>query len=482
MSKLTNDLGLKAIIDGNDLIEWGFKPGGHFPHLLKVANKARSWGASDATIKAILAKEDIPKPVEKIKMNEEKIPYASFVITSDDEATKANVEAVHAHMDVIMRLPTVVAGAVMPDACPAGSALGTIPVGGVVATKNVIHPGMHSADVCCSMMMTELGVSKPKDVLDYAQSITHFGAGGRHDQLKTLPDNFFDGFDTNPFLVGLEDVARRHFMTQGDGNHFLYVGTYAPIIQAWAGETRTALITHHGSRGFGAMVYKRGMKAAIAQTKKGYDIPDHMAWLDYDSYEGRDYWAALQKVREWTKLNHLAIHSTVRERFMHTPAVIGNTTIWNEHNFVFRRDDGLFYHAKGATPSFDGFSPDDTGLSIIPMNMREPIYVTTHTDNPDALGFAPHGAGRNMSRSAYLKNIREDDRMDHYVLDTEGIDARWFNGTPDLSECPSAYKGAKKIVEAISEHDLAKVHIKVNPYGCIMAGEVPRDYKQKFRK
>lgn len=227
------------------------------------------------------------------------------------------------------------------------------------------------------------------------------------------------------------------------------------------------------------MVYKRGMQAAIAQTRKGYNIPDHMAWIDYDTYEGRDYWAALQKVREWTKLNHLAIHSTIRQRFMHTPAVVGNTTIWNEHNFVFRREDGLFYHAKGATPSFDGFSEDDAGMSIIPMNMSEPIYVMEHRDNVEALGFAPHGAGRNMSRSAFLKNIPEENRWDHYTLVTEGIDARWFNGSPDLSECPSAYKGAKQIVAAIAEHDLAKIKVKIHPYGCIMAGEIKKDYKKR---
>ena len=479
MSKLTNDLGLNPVINGNHLIEWGYKPGPHFTRLLKVANHARGWGASDEVIQAILAKEDIPIPVEKKGLNEEGIPYASFVVTNDDEATKANVEAVHAHMNVIMRLPTVVRGAVMPDACPAGTALGTIPVGGVVATKNAIHPGMHSADVCCSMMLTELGSAKPKDVLDYAQSITHFGVGGRDDQIVKLPEEFLEGFEDNPFLAGLEDVARKHFMTQGDGNHFLYVGSYIPLVQAYAGDKKTSLVTHHGSRGFGAMVYKRGMQAAIAQTRKGYNIPDHMAWIDYDTYEGRDYWAALQKVREWTKLNHLAIHSTIRQRFMHTPAVVGNTTIWNEHNFVFRREDGLFYHAKGATPSFDGFSEDDAGMSIIPMNMSEPIYIMEHRDNVEALGFAPHGAGRNMSRSAFLNNIPEENRWDHYTLDTEGIDARWFNGSPDLSECPSAYKGAKQIVAAIAEHDLAKIKVKIHPYGCIMAGEIKKDYKKR---
>lgn len=476
MTKLTNDLGLEATITGHHLIEWGFQPGPQFPYLLKVANHARSWGVSNEKIKAMLGDVALtfPPKIEKAGLNETSLPYASFIVTGDDEATKENVEAVHTHMREIMRLPTVVKGAIMPDACPAGTALGTIPVGGVVATKNAIHPGMHSADVCCSMMMTELGASKPKDVLDYAQSITHFGAGGREDQLVHLPEDFFKGFEDNQFLEGLEDVARSHFMTQGDGNHFLYVGTMNPSVKAHTNERKTALVTHHGSRGFGAAVYKRGMKVAIAQTKECYNIPDHMAWIDFLSYEGQEYWAALQKVREWTKLNHLAIHSTISQHFRRVPAVIGNTTVWNEHNFVFRRDDGLFYHAKGATPSFEGFSSDDMGLSVIPMNMSAPIYITEHTDNPEALGFAPHGAGRNMSRSAFLKNIPEEGREDHYALDTKGIDVRWFSGTPDLSECQSAYKNAKQIVAAIEENNLAKIFVRIIPYGCIMAGNFSR--------
>ena len=34
---------------------------------------------------------------------------------------------------------------------------------------------------------------------------------------------------------------------------------------------------------------------------------------------------------------------------------------WNEHNFVFRKSDGLFYHAKGATPAWQGFAADTAG-------------------------------------------------------------------------------------------------------------------------
>ena len=75
-------------------------------------------------------------------------------IEAEDEAEHANLEAVFRHMDELVRVPTVVAGTVMPDACPSDHRLGAIPVGGVAATRDAIHPGMHSADICCSMAVT----------------------------------------------------------------------------------------------------------------------------------------------------------------------------------------------------------------------------------------------------------------------------------------------------------------------------------------
>ena len=76
---------------------------------------------------------------------------------------------------------------------------------------------------------------------------------------------------------------------------------------------------------------------------------------------------------------------------------------WNEHNFVFRKSDGLFYHAKGATPAWAGFAADSSGLTLIPLNMAEPILITRGLDAENGLGFAPHGAGRNFSRTAYMR-------------------------------------------------------------------------------
>ena len=73
---------------------------------------------------------------------------------------------------------------------------------------------------------------------------------------------------------------------------------------------------------------------------------------------------------------------------------------WNEHNFVFRKSDGLFYHAKVATPAWSDFAADSSGLTLIPLNMAEPILITRGLDAANAFDFAPHGAGRNFSWTA----------------------------------------------------------------------------------
>src|SRR5690606_1524381 len=116
-------------------------------------------------------------------------------------------------------------GAVMPDACPVGGGPATIPVGGVIAVENAIMPGAHSADICCSMFASFFPTNHPVgEMMDHLQKVTHFGAGGRPrgDQWGSavLEQPVWD----NPFLSGLRRRAQDFLGTQGDGNHFAYVG------------------------------------------------------------------------------------------------------------------------------------------------------------------------------------------------------------------------------------------------------------------
>jgi tRNA-splicing ligase RtcB len=279
-------------------------------------------------------------------------------------------------------------------------------------------------------------------------------------------------FADNDFLRPHAGAAVEHFATQGDGNHFFYVGRVRST-------GRIALVTHHGSRKPGALLYKAGMAVAERFRRElSPETPSHNAWIPSETKEGRDYWNALQTVRAWTKANHFAIHALVADRL----GARSEDRFWNEHNFVFRKSDGLFYHAKGATPAFRGFAEDDSGLTLIPLNMAEPILIARGRNADNGLGFAPHGAGRNFSRTAYMKRIAGRTEAEIVAEQTRGIDARFFCGIPDISELPLAYKSAATVRRQIEEYGLAEVVDTIEPIGCIMAGEWQRDAPWKRKK
>lgn len=445
-------------VTGKDLIDLGFPEGAALGVALEHVRQAGLEG------EALLAYVAANKPAPHLPL--QTAPDYALNLEAQDEGEVDNLAKVTETMDVLMRTPTVRAGAVMPDACPAGP-VGSIPVGGVVVTEGAIHPGMHSADICCSVMLTDFGNADPKLVLDAVHEVTHFGPGGRANGRRfTMSLDLLDGFRANSFLND-EKILRaviEHMGTQGDGNHFAFVGRSAAT-------GNTCLVTHHGSRGPGAGLYTLGMRVAERFRKRlsPATLKDN-AWIPADSPEGEAYWEALQLVRRWTKANHNAIHQAAT---VATEAK-AKDRFWNEHNFVFRRGD-LFYHAKGATPVAADFLPDTGGIQILPLNMAEPVLLIRGGETARNLGFAPHGAGRNMSRTAHKRGLGTYSEPAVFARETEGLDARFFSGNIDVSELPSAYKPAATVRAQMARFGLAEVVDEIHPYGCIMAGDWERD-------
>lgn len=481
------------LITGNDLIEAGYPSGPIIGEMLKAAAGIEAKGITDPKYIIKLLMRDFSPPPPKMEMRVAPAAFSEAIEAMNAEEEK-NVASVRRYMRELMKVPVIRSGAVMPDACPAGSAPGTIPVGGAIAVENAIIPSAHSADICCSMHASffecdrEIGAQ-----LDALMESTRFGAGGRReDDLvhhAVLDENVWD----NPFLKGLERHAAIHMADQGDGNHFAYIGEItvragaaAALREAGYGAIAGALlpggeierklrvlVTHHGSRGLGAQVYKRGQKSAVTETGKiAQGIPKAAAWLDYASVKGAAYWEALQYVGRWTKANHESIHARFLER-IGSDAV---TAFGNEHNFVWKRGD-VFLHGKGATPAWKD-SEEKPLLGLIPLNMAAPILVVLGKDNPEFLSFAPHGAGRNLSRTAMMKPFRgkdgafDEERVARKIAETTSeIAVRWYHGKADLSETPSAYKNADQVKDQIRQFGLADVVAEIEPLGCIMAGQ-----------
>lgn len=99
--------------------------------------------------------------------------------------------------------------------------------------------------------------------------------------------------------------------------------------------------------------------------------------------------------------------------------------------------------------------------------MAETILVTLGRDNAEFLSFAPHGAGRNRSRTSTLRAFRKANGE----AATRGLDIRWYCCRPDLTESPLGYKPAAQVREQIERFGLAEVAAEIVPLGCVMAGD-----------
>ncbi len=486
-------------IGGKLLLSWGVEPGARFKDVLAEARRLEGLGTDlDAIREAVVAL--YPKPA--ILVRKSKGAFAEAITAETDEDVE-NIAAVRRHMAELMRCPMLEHGAVMPDACPAGSAPGTIPVGGAVISR-AIHPAFHSADICCSMYATVF----PEGVdtgafMDALMASTRFGPGGRAPE-DQIGDPITDDIEEtrNPFLTGLVGRAKAQLCDQGDGNHFAFLGSLevsdalvatlaktgqGGLAGALRGSARVnVLVTHHGSRDLGAQVYKRGLAAAVQHTKPiSPETPPHQAWLDPESDTGAAYWGALDYVARWTRRNHQLVH----ERTLGRLGISALAAFGNEHNFVWKRGD-RYFHGKGATPAWTG-ADGHALMGLIPLNMAAPILLTLGSDRTEFASFSPHGAGRNKSRTALLREAgliglepeaflaRSRELLERQ---TEGLDVRFFFDRPDVSESPMAYKSADQVRAQIEAFGLADVVGLIMPKGSIMAGDYDKPWFRKKPK
>jgi hypothetical protein len=107
---------------GKTLLAWGYRPGSWFAAAIAAAEEARRAGGGEAEIRAAI---DRHLPAPSVSLRAAGALAHQLNIAPEDADEIANVKAVEQHMTELMRVPTVRAGAVMPDACPAGAAPGT---------------------------------------------------------------------------------------------------------------------------------------------------------------------------------------------------------------------------------------------------------------------------------------------------------------------------------------------------------------------
>jgi len=341
--------------------------------------------------------------------------------------------------------------AVMPD-CHQGYGM---PIGGVLAARDVVVPNAVGVDIGCGMCAVRAslrGIDREalKTVLAGVRSRVPLGfAHHRHREE-------WSGFDRAPDLPVIQrelDAARFQLGTLGGGNHFIELQR-GPDGAVW-------IMLHSGSRNFGLKVateYHR--QARRLCESRGYSLPDaDLAYLPMDTKEASDYLAAMNFALDFAKENRFRMVENVKQALLDVlPASFGET-INIHHNYAAVETHygaEVVVHRKGATAAAAG----QTGL--VPGSQGATSYVVRGKGNPESFMSCSHGAGRRMGRNQARRQLNlEKEQRD---LDRRGI-IHSLRGVKDLDEAAGAYKDIAQVMR--DQEDLVEVVTELTPLAVI---------------
>lgn len=461
---------MKTTITGNHLLSEGYKENEILGMALKLANSAYANQPKHEVIALFKKVKDYPENfmddevlnILAAAMIEEANTPKDDLISLVENAKSYNIygaqhieTGARQQMDVAMKLPVTVAGALMPDAHQGYG----LPIGGVLATKNAIIPYGVGVDIGCRMALSVYDIPAEDYQMNEAKckreliAHTKFGAGhgyhGQHKANHSIMDR--QEFNMSKFIKHLQDKAWSQLGTSGGGNHFVEFGIIEfeqrdEVLGIERGQY-VALLTHSGSRGFGATVAGHYTKLAKDICKLPKEAAN-LAYLDLNSQEGQEYWIAMNLAGDYASACHQVIHDKMAKAI--GAQVLAK--VENHHNFAWKEQhngEEVIVHRKGATPAGKGV------MGIIPGSMTAPGFLVRGKGEAGAINSASHGAGRQMSRTQAVKSITKADMKQ--VLKDHGVTLIGAG----RDEAPMAYKDINMVMA--SQTELVDVVAKFTP-------------------
>lgn len=328
----------------------------------------------------------------------------------------------------------------MPDAH-----LGTgATVGSVIPTKDAVIPAAVGVDIGCGMIAVrtqfrtdELPQDRsvvrerieqyiPLSAGKYNRKLTD-GAVERVITLEALAESL--GFDPDSYAPNW----RLQLGSLGSGNHFIEVSEDENH-DVW-------LFLHSGSRGIGNKIAQHHIKAAQTLTDKWHIRLPHpdLAYLVRDTPEFDDYMRQLEWAQQFALKNREEMMDRVVQAVGEWTGVKVERleTINCHHNYTnVERHYGqdLIVSRKGAIDAHEGV------MGLIPGSMGTASYVVEGRGYAPSLCSAPHGAGRDYSRS----KARRTFTMRQLEEAMQGIE--WRHCKEFLDEIPQAYKDIRMVM------------------------------------
>lgn len=394
-----------------------------------------------------------------------------------------------------------------------------VPVGGVVATHNLISAGAVGMDINCGVrLLTSNLVFDPEkfnptrlhQLINQVEHLIPIGLGGRHrkndisldlkeivhqgtqylvkkgfatpqDVEHTEEYGCLDGANYNKLSQRALIRTRDELGTLGSGNHFIDILRVAEVFepdlaQRWQlFPNQICLMIHSGSRALGHQTCLDYLKV-FTQVAPQYSatFPNReLAALPLTTKEAQDYFAAMKACVNFAFSNRQVMTYFVRKVFRKNFGeelpllydVAHNIAKWEQHH-----GEKVLVHRKGATRALPANHPQnpksylETGHpAIVPGSMGTPSYVLVGLPkNAQTYHSVNHGAGRRMSRTQAKKTITEEE--------FKGKMGNIINNKPFYrvaDEAPQAYKDIDEVVETLTEIGLTKKVVQLLPLAVI---------------
>lgn len=339
-----------------------------------------------------------------------------------------------------------------------------MPIGGVIACKNVIIPHAIGSDIGCGVAFinTKLNldtITKDtlKNILSEIRQLVPTGVKKHKEQTNFLLNSMPSSIDYGPIIVNLLSNAILQVGTLGFGNHFVELQKNK--------KNELCVMLHSGSRNLGYKICSHYNTLAVELNEKYYSkVPKNyeLAFLPINSIEGKDYIRDMKYCVKYAKANrrtmmHNCLSAIKNVVSKDVPSI--ETYIDVAHNYArleHHFNKNVWVHRKGATSA----KKDEIGL--IPGSQGSASFIVKGKGNKLSFTSCSHGAGRIMSRKKAKNTL--DFESEVKQLENKNI-IHTIRTIDDLDESTGSYKDIYEVMD--NQSDLVDIVEKLTPIACI---------------
>jgi len=394
----------------------------------------------------------------QVEYDQTKLPIKMWLDNIEDGAMKqarnlANLPFAFKHV------------ALMPDAHQGYG----MPIGGVLATENIIVPNAVGVDIGCGMAFVQTNI--PAQLLrntetgqgNLAQLIignimrnvpVGFAHHSEKQKSECLDEATYKVEHLNAGLELIPEIEKAYLSmgTMGGNNHFIELQE--------DDNGMVAIMLHSGSRSLGKKICDYFNKLAVEINSKWFSvIPKEweLAFLPVDSLEGQSYIAWMNLAQEFAMENRsqmmgialntlfVAVNKYADVNFLFEQSMAVNV----HHNYATIENHfgkNVWVHRKGAIRAREG------ELGIIPGAMGSSSYIVEGLGNKDSFMSCSHGAGRRMGRKEAGRQFTTENTLAD--LKAKRIILGKHKKDNVAEECLGAYKDIDEVIN--NELDLIK--------------------------